>query len=221
MTQLESLQNFYQNGVDPEFSPNPNHIFMNTTRGGDRTILIPGHFYSFLQLDPVGPDQVPTWDEYEIMRNPSTRDLDKLAKYKTTRPFYDNLPIFLALSDDGWGLNVKIMAQPLRKMFIRTYLRTMSDALERCYDRGTLADFNERLRNKTVSPFLRVNSGFIKTISGIPDIKFNLLVNKYNREKMRNLTLIDWNDVPKLHLANYSTDKTISARSSFSLFEIK
>ena len=80
MTQLESIQNFYQNGVDPEFSPNPNHIFMNTTRGGDRTILIPGHFYSFLQLDPVSPDQVPTWDDYEIMRNPSTRDLDKSAK---------------------------------------------------------------------------------------------------------------------------------------------
>jgi hypothetical protein len=155
------------------------------------------------------------------MRNPSTRDLDKSAKYKTTRPFYDNLPIFLALSDDGWGLNVKIMAQPLRKLFIKTYLIIMDTALERCYDQGTLTDFNERLRNKTVSPFLRVNSDFIKTISGIPDIKFNLLVNKYNREKMRNLTLIDWNDVPKLHLANYSTDKTISARSSFSLFEIK
>jgi hypothetical protein len=61
----------------------------------------------------------------------------------------------------------------------------------------------------------------VKAIIGMPEFKLNLLVNKYNREKMRNLTLVDWDDVPKLPLVNYSTDRMISARSNFSLFEIK
>jgi hypothetical protein len=82
---------------------------------------------------------------------------------------------------------------------------------------GELLPFNKR----PIRPFLGINPLLVKTITGIPDMKYSLLVNKYNREQMRNLTLIDWDQVPKLHLANYSTDKTISARSAFSLFELK
>ena len=221
MTQLETIQDFYQNGTDPDFSPNPNHIFMNMSRGGDRTILIPGHFYTHMELEPIGPDQVPTWDEYELLKYPSVKDAALAAKYRVKKPYYDNLPIFLALSPDGLGLNVKLMSQPLRKRFIRTYLNRMSAPLANCFEDGNLMEFNKRIRERVVAPFLNVDTTFIKTLLGMPDIKFNLLVNKYNREKMRNLTLIDWDTVPNLHLANYSTDKTISARSSFSLFEIK
>jgi hypothetical protein len=221
MNQLEKLQDFYQNGTDPEFSPNPNHIF-GSNASTSSTFLMPGHFYTHLELEPIGPDQVPTWDEYEMMKNPSTREDSLIEKYpKVKKPFYDNRPIFLALSTDGFGLNIKLMSQPLRKKFIRMYLKQVATLLDRCYSDGTLIDIEKRLRMSELSPFYRVNLDFIKAVSGLPDIKFNLLVNKYNREKMRNLSLIDWNDVPKLHLANYSTDKMISARSSFSLFEIK
>lgn len=221
MNQLEKIQDFYQNGTDPDFTPNPNHVFMNMNRGGDRTILIPGHFYTHMELEPIGPDQVPTWDEYELLRYPSVKDAALAAKYRVKKPYYDNRPIFLALSPDGLGLNVKLMSQPLRKMFIRTYLNRMSAPLVNCFEDGNLMEFNKRIRERTVAPFFMVDTTFVKTVLGMPDIKFNLLVNKYNREKMRNLTLIDWDTVPNLHLANYSTDKTISARSSFSLFEIK
>lgn len=221
MNQLEKIQDFYQNGTDPDFTPNPNHVFMNMNRGGDRTILIPGHFYTHMELEPIGPDQVPTWDEYELLRYPSVKDAALAAKYRVKKPYYDNRPIFLALSPDGLGLNVKLMSQPLRKMFIRTYLNRMSAPLVNCFEDGNLMEFNKRIRERTIAPFFMVDTTFVKTVLGMPDIKFNLLVNKYNREKMRNLTLIDWDTVPNLHLANYSTDKTISARSSFSLFEIK
>jgi|LakMenE01Jun11ns_1017448.scaffolds.fasta_scaffold9959504_15 hypothetical protein len=221
MTQLETIQDFYQNGTDPDFSPNPNHVFINMTRGGDRTILIPGHFYTHTELEPIGPDQVPTWDEYELLKYPSVKDVALAAKYRVKKPYYDNRPIFLALSPDGLGLNVKLMSQPLRKRFIRTYLNKMSTPLANCFEDGNLMEFNKRIRERAVAPFFTVDTTFIKTLLGMPDIKFNLLVNKYNREKMRNLTLIDWDTVPNLHLANYSTDRTISARSSFSLFEIK
>lgn len=219
MTQLEKLQDFYLKGTDPEFSPNPNHVFMNMNQvGGEKVILFPGHFYSFLSLYPVGPDQIPTWDEYEMMKNPSLRDQDLIKKYKGQKlPYYDNRPIFLALSADGWGINVKVMSQFVRKKFIRTYLNRMSTALQGCFDDGELLPFSKR----NLRPFLGVDAQMVKTVTGIPDMKYGLLVNKYNREHMRNLTLIDWDQVPNLHLANYSTDKTISARSAFSLFELK
>lgn len=221
MTDYEKLQEFYIKGVDPDFSPEPNHVFMNLERGGGRVYLIPGHIYTHLELDPIGPDQVPTWDEYEIIKNPSIRDLDLVSKYKIRKPYYDNRPIFLALSNDGLGINLKLMSQGLRKNFMMMYLRAMATPLANCYSDGKLLEMSERIRLGVLPPFLGVNLGLIKAILGMPEFKLNLLVNKYNREKMRNLTLIDWDTVPKLHLANYSTDRMISARSNFSLFEIK
>lgn len=221
MTDLDKLKNFYLNGVDPEFIANPNHVFIDNQLKTDKVPLVPGHFYTHIDLKPIGPDSVPTWDEYEILKNPSLRDLDLVGKYSVRLPYYDNRPIFLALNQYGLGLNIKIMSQPLRKLFIRTYLKQIAGPLEKCYDDGKLIDFNERLRLPEIRPLFGVNSEFIKAIMGFSDIKFNLLVNKYNRENMRNLTLIDWDTVPKLHLANYSTDKTVSTRSAFSLFEIK
>ena len=219
MTSLDKLQDFYKNGVDPDFKPEPNHVFVNMTqRGGDKVYLFPGHFYTFLNLNPVGPDTVPTWDEYEILRNPSLRDKTIVDKYKGQRlPYYDNRPIFLALSQDGWALNIKVMSQFMRKRFVRTYLNRMERPIINCFQDGELMEFTKR----PLAPFLAINSQMVKTITGIPDLKYELLVNKYSREQMRNLTLIDWPDVPKLHLPNYSTDKMISARSQFSLFEIK
>jgi hypothetical protein len=94
----------------------------------------------------------------------------------------------------------------------------MQPALDLCFKEGELLPIRQR---PSLNSFLSVNLGFIKQVSGLDDLKFNLLVNKYNREQMRNLTLIDWDTVPNLHLANYSTDRLISTRSSFSLFEIK
>jgi hypothetical protein len=218
MNQLERLQDFYRNGTDPEFSPDPNHNFIvSQPPGGERVFLLPGHFYTFLALNPVGPDDVPTWDEYEIMRNPSIRDSETMKKYPQRLPYYDNRPIFLALSQDGWAIDVKIMSQALRKKFVRTYLMRMERPIANCFTDGELLP----IRQRQLNPFLGINAQMIKTITGIPEIKYDLLINKYNRDQMRNLTLIDWPDVPKLHLANYSTDKTISARSQFSLFEIK
>lgn len=221
MTNYERLQAFYQSGTDPEFSPNPNHDFMNLTRGGDRTVLLPGHIYSHLELEPIGPDQVPTWDEYEILKNPSMRDLNLVSKYKIRKPYYDNRPIFLAIDQNGLGINLKLMSQNLRKKFLMTYLRVMETPISNCYSDGNLMPFQERIQAGVLGPFLGVDYRMVRTIIGMPEFKLNLLVNKYNREKMRNLTMIDWDDVPKLHLANYSTDRMISARSSFSLFEIK
>ena len=221
MTDHEKLQAFYRSGTLPDFSPNPNHDFMRLDRGGERTILLPGHIYSHLELQPIGPDQVPTWDEYEILKNPSMRDLSLISKYKITKPYYDNRPIFLAIDQNGLGINLKVMSPVLRRKFLMMYLRVMEPSIQRCYSDGKLSSFSERIQNGVLGPFLGVNLSLIKSIIGMPEFKLNLLVNKYNREKMRNLTLVDWDDIPKLAMVNYSTDRMISTRSNFSLFEIK
>jgi hypothetical protein len=49
-------------------------------------------------------------------------------------------------------------------------------------------------------------------------IKFEFLVDKYNREEMRYLSLIDWPNVPKIGEVNYSRDESIATRSQISDF---
>jgi hypothetical protein len=222
MTKLQEIQNFYLNGVDPAFVATPNHIFIKTPNSAERVVLVPGHFYTFQELNPVPPEDVPTVDEVELMKYPTKREDQLIAKYaKTKKPYYDNRPIFLYLGND-LGLNVKLMNQGLRKKFIRTYLSVVQAPLAGCYDtEGNLIDFGTRIRSLEVRPFFSVNLALIKQIIGMPDLRLGLLVNKYKRENMQYLTMIDWDDVPKLHLANYSTDRTISMRSNFSLIEIK
>lgn len=219
MTNFEKLQDFYINGNDPEFEPIPNQSFVKNI-SAELVPFIPGHFYTHIELFPIGPDDVPTWDEYEILKNPSTRDLQRSVKYKINKPYYDNRPIYLALDSNGLGLNIKLMSQGLRKSFIMMYLRVMKNAISNCYNDGELSDLRTRLRDGKIMPFLSINYEIIKRMIGMPDFKLGILVNKYNREKIRNLTLIDWDDVSKLPLVNYSTDRTISSRSSFSLYEI-
>lgn len=222
MTKLQELENFYRNGVDPVFAATPNHIFLKTPSSADRVALVPGHFYSFQELNPIQPEEVPTVDEVELMKYPTKREDELIAKYsKIKKPYYDNRPIFLYLGND-FGLDVKLMSQRLRKRFIQTYLSCVHAPLSACYDsEGELIDFHTRIRSLGVRPFFSVDLALVRQIIGIPDLRLSLLVNKYKRENMRYLTLIDWNDVPKLHLANYSTDRTISMRSNFSLIEIK
>lgn len=222
MTQLEELQAFYSNGTDPFFVAQPNQIFIKQQGSGERVILVPGHFYTFQELYPVTPDSVPTVDEVEMMRYPGKSEESLIQKYTgIKKPYYDNRPIFLYLGND-FGLDVKLMNQILRKRFIRTYLTRIQGPLSHCFDdNGNILDFSKRLRMPELNPIFGVTLDFVKSLTGLPDIKFNLLVNKYRRENMRYLTLIDWPDVPKLHLANYSTDKSISSRSYFSLLEIK
>lgn len=221
MTDYEKLQAFYRTGALPDFDPNPNHDFMQSSKNRERTILLPGHIYTHLELQPIGPDQVPTWDEYEILKNPSMRDLSLISKYKIKKPYYDNRPIFLAIDQNGLGINLKVMAPILRRKFLMLYLRVMESAIDKCYSDGKLSSFQERITSGALAPFLRVDLNLVKSMIGMPEFKLNLLVNKYNRETMRNLTLIDWDEIPMLSMINYSTDRMISKRSNFSLFEIK
>ena len=110
----------------------------------------------------------------------------------------------------------------MRKYFIRSYLSLFHNQIGKCYDRtGELLSLTDRISNEIINPFLTVNINTIKALLRPIDFKLGLAITKYNRENMGYLTLIDWNDVPKLAIPDYSTDKMIACRSSFSLFEIR
>lgn len=222
MNKYEKLVDFYKNGIDYEFTPTRNHIFINRSSPVQEYSLLPGHFYTHLEIKPTLSDSVPTYDEYEIMKNPSYRDLNLSLKYNIRKPYYDNLPIYLALSADGLVFNIKILHPKLRKYFIRSYLSLFHNQIGKCYNStGELLSLHDRISSEIINPFLTVNINTIKALLRPIDFKLGLAITKYNRENMGYLTLIDWNDVPKLAIPDYSTDKMIACRSSFSLFEIR
>lgn len=223
MTKQQEVTKFIESGQDPVFVATPNHPFIARPQfGEDRVVLVPGHFYTFQELNPVQPYEVPTVDEVELMKYPGKKEDELITKYtKVKKPYYDNRPIILYLGNDI-GLDVKLMSQVLRKVFVRTYMtRLLEQVMESFNDDGEPRPFMERVKLPKFKSFLSVDYRLVRQLVRLPEVKLDLLVNKYKRDTMTYLTLIDWPEVCKLHLANYSTDRTVSMRSSFSLIEVK
>jgi hypothetical protein len=173
-------------------------------------ILIPGHVYTFVAKTVKGNDGLPSLDDY------TSGQSDKV------KPYIDNYPIFISLGNRGpieFGLNLKVMPQPLRRRFIQTYLNRILPVLSNLTDdKGEFIEYQKRIRQPEMNPFGSVDKNFIMNISPYSGIKFEFLVDKYNREEMRYLRLIDWPTVPKIGEVNYSRDGSIATRSQISDF---
>jgi hypothetical protein len=173
-------------------------------------ILIPGHVYTFVAKTVKGNDGLPSLDDY------TSGQSDKV------KPYIDNYPIFISLGNSGpieFGLNLKVMPQPLRRRFIQTYLNRILPVLSNLTDdKGEFIEYQKRIRQPEMNPFGSVDKNFIMNISPYSGIKFEFLVDKYNREEMRYLRLIDWPTVPKIGEVNYSRDGSIATRSQISDF---
>jgi hypothetical protein len=205
---IEALRKYVELGNAENFGPiAPNSHFYED--GVQTKYLVPGHFYSFLHMKPMGNDQLPSLDDW-------TTGTSK------AKPYFDNYPIFLALDQfgqSGLGLNVKLLPQLVRRSIIRSYLKLVMPVLEKMTDdTGNFLEFEERIRPPMINPFGSITLNFIKQalFSQLPEIKFSFLVDKYNRADMRYLTLVDWPNVPKIGEINYSNDPTIVSRSAIS-----
>jgi hypothetical protein len=111
------------------------------------------------------------------------------------------------------------MPQQLRRKFIQTYLNRILPVLSNLTDsKGEFIEYQKRIRQPEMNPFGSVNKDLIMNISPYSGIKFEFLVDKYNREEMRYLRLIDWPTVPKIGEVNYSRDESIATRSRISDF---
>ena len=207
--QIQRIQEFIRTGKVDDFSViGPNHRFAEESL--PVSILIPGHVYTFISSTIRGNDDVPSLDDF----------VTGVSKGK--KPYIDNRPIFISLGQEGpfeIGLNLKVIPQGLRRTFIRTYFRALEPILKNLTDsKGEFIEYPKRIRLPEMNPFGRINKTFITSISQFAGIKFEFLVDKYKREEMRYLGLIDWPQVHKIGEIDYSRDPAIATRSQISDF---
>lgn len=202
---IKLLEKYVETGSVEGFQQaGPNHRFAD--EGKLVSALIPGHFYTFVQMNPRGNDQLPSLDDW------TTGTVN-------VKPYFDNWPIFLALDQYGLGLNIKLIPQPRRRLFIQNYVSLILPVLANLLEEnGDLMPFEKRLRQPEIRPFASINRGRVKDtfLNQLSDRKFDFLVDKYKRDEMRFLKLIDWPHVPRIGEVNYSADPAIATRSPIS-----
>jgi hypothetical protein len=206
---LIDLQSYIEEGITQDPPVYANYYFQQEKVSYTLAKLIPGHFYSFAVVNRVPNDMVPNLSE--------TRTPAQLKQYNLQRPYYDNRPVVLSLGNDGNGgeivLNLKIIPPKLRSVIIRRYLGVVKDRLPNFYENGEPVPIRERLagpNRNSIAPFFSVTAPFLSKLTGI-NLSFGL--NKYQREQMADVGLIDWNDVSKIELIDYRNDPTIAVKT--------
>lgn len=217
---LTLLQSYINEGTVEGFvQGGPNHRFEECKQV---EFPFPGHFYTANIPTGIGNSaQALSIEQWQLDQSKG-------------KPYSDQFPIFLALNSlDGagqyfLGLNVKLIPRPLRKRFLQEYLRIFfSDrgpiakaALASFFNQdGELLEYEERLRLPDMGRLATtVTLNWLKSnlFRQLSDLKFNFLVDRYNRMQMQGLRLIDWADVIKIGEVEYSTDPTVIAVSSIS-----
>jgi len=209
---IQLLRDFIKDGASDFIPPTLAYHFDNEAVRVFHPWLLNGHIYTFSVRNPVGSSEVSTLDDY-------TTGVSK------KKPYYDNRPILLALGTEGpfqVGLNLKIMSPAMRTKFIRVYLKQIMPALEKVTDSaGKFIELEKRVSASEMAPLLRINRDFIKKASELTDVNFEFLIDKYKKEDIINLSLVDWHDLPKLGNTNYVQDRTIATRTPISYFMTK
>jgi hypothetical protein len=199
------LQAYINDGIVAESNYYANYYFQEEGQAYSRFKLIPGHFYSFSVVNRLANDMVPNLSE--------TKTPKSLEQYLIKKPYYDNRPVCLSLGgEDGEIiLDLKMIPQKIRSVIIRRYLTVIKDRLKLFYEQtDTIIPFEKRLVSNLIGPFLSINPAFMFRLTGF-DLSFAL--NKYQRENMTNLVLIDWEDVSKIEQIDYRNDPTISVKT--------
>lgn len=181
--------------------------------------LLPGHVYTFQYLDNLDESLIPTIPDY--LQPKTTKKSIKTAglqepSYAVTKPYYDLRPICLSvnnLGDDNqseYVLNLKLMAWQDRATVLELIYRVVvplilsTGLVEHGHNQGDLIPFADRVKNgKYTQPFL----GFKMQV--LTDMLGNGLyfwVNKYDKNRMKDVRIIDFDQLPRLGGADYSND---------------
>jgi hypothetical protein len=207
---LIDFKSYVEDGIAQDPPVYANYHFQQEKKPYTMASLIPGHFYAFNVVNRVPNDMVPNLSE--------TRTPAQIQKYSLKRPYFDNSPVCLSLGNDGGGgeivLNFKVIPPKFRTVILRRYLGAIQDRVAQFYNDDELIPFNQRMKGELIGPFLSVNVAFLSKLTGI-NLSFGL--NKYQREQMANLGLIDWEDVSKIERIDYRTDPTVSVKTPLAL----
>lgn len=204
------LISYIQEGIAADPPVAANYYFQEESQPYNRQSLVPGHFYTFTVVNRVPNDLVPNESE--------TKSALTMEKYPVKRPYYDNRPVCLSLGNNGGGgeivLNLKMIPPKFRSIIIRKYMSVIKDRLQGFYQEDELMPFIQRLRPDTIGPFLNVNAAFLSKLTGM---NLSFALNKYQREQMANVGLIDWEDVSKIERIDYRTDPFIAVKTPVSI----
>lgn len=185
--QLAKLKEFIKDGQIPEFSSfGANNYLEDVSIPVDHRTCISGHIYTFKSISQIGVTlSVDEWFE------------------KSKSEYLDKQPIFISLGQEGpmeIGLNLKVMPTRLTEELVRSYLKVITPMLDKIVDSdGNFIALTDRIKlpaNHSLSRL--VNRNFFS--------KYEYWIDKYRREDMSYLTLIDWPDVPKLTKVSYSNN---------------
>ena len=192
--QIEDFRNKGERLEDPFFSdvqPLPESIF------------IPGHVYTFF-AQPVDDSQIPTADQY--------LDAKEMTKYQIKRPYYDQHPIGICLSnniDSVTILNLKVMPIGATQIILNILWQTLNNIISKSYDdKGQfIGDPRKLYQLPEYAPLMGFNANpftladlFQNASGGRFNIRY--AVNKYQKANITNPTLIPFHLVPRVAQTN-------------------
>lgn len=187
----------------------------------DRTDVIPGHYYSFDYPVPNFkrewiPDSREEWKE------------DKEA-YLTDKQHYNMNPIGLTFFHDNWQqqvllLDIKIIPPKYRAALIMAHINIIKESLDKlnAFSKGKITPLSER--KKMNLSLHRITPSILEQYSGI---KIGYAITGLKLDKVMRATLLDWDKVGELPLANIDTrglefsPRTFDVSSIFEIFENK
>ena len=185
--QLAKLKEFIKDGQIPEFSSaGANNYLEDVSIPVDHRTCLSGHVYTFKSISQIGVTL--SADEW----------------FETSKSDYlDKQHIFISLGQEGpmeIGLNLKVMPTRLTEELVRSYLKVITPMLDKIVDSdGNFIDLTARVK-------LAANHSLSSLVNQDYFSKFEYWIDKYRREDMSYLTLIDWPDVPKLTKISYSNN---------------
>ena len=185
--QLAKLKEFIKDGQIPEFSAfGANNYLEDVSIPVDHRTCLSGHVYTFKSISQIGV----------------TLSVDEW--FETSKSNYlDKQPIFISLGQEGpmeIGLNLKVMPTRLTEEVVRSYLKVITPMLDKIVDSDkNFIGLADRVKLPATYSLSRlVNRDFFS--------KYEYFIDKYRREDMSYLTLIDWPAVPMLTKINYSNN---------------
>lgn len=181
--------------------------------------LLPGHIYTFEYLNNVDEKDIITIPDY--LKTDAQKKAEKAAgikptEYVITKPYYDLRPIGLSirsLNNDNqteYVLNIKCMPIEDRMKVMELLYRAVIPTIVRFgvekvgENQGQLLNFSKRIQDASyTAPFL----GFtIELLTNLLGSSLYFWVNKYDKNRIRNIKLIDFDQLEKMAGLDYSGD---------------
>lgn len=213
-----------------------NYYFEDVSTGYPYNRLVPGHVYTFEYLSDLDEKQIITIPDYlatNAIAQPSLSNKQRIANleeisekgYEIDRPYFDSKPIALAVGgfDDPryeYVLNIKCMNPMDRTQVMEVLFRAVVPIMVRfgIDKNGNSLPFQQRVNTADyITKFINFKMGALTEFLG-QGLYF--WVNKYSKDRIRNIRLIEFEHLPMLELLRFERDRALKFNGA-SLYEVQ